>query len=114
MAKITTACDCVLQAGFTIRNKVLAEGEYLVFRTVLLTDDGAVFVREVMTADGTGDASDTHCTLRYDLGGKQVVAGNYAWELLFYDSDGNAHCLLPAEDGKLTVYDRIANGEDTA
>ncbi len=107
MAKIKTACGCVLQAGFTLKNKVLAQDESVVFRTVLATETGALAVREVMTADGTGNTTDTHLTLSYNLADKKVIAGNYAWELLFTDAQGRAFCLVPAEDGKLTVSDRI-------
>lgn len=112
MAKITTACDCVLQAGFTLTGKLLAQDESIVFRCVLATQEGALAISEVLTDDETGDTGDTHLTLSYDLAGKKVIPGNYAWELLFYDAQGRAFCLLPAEDGKLCIFDRIAQTED--
>ena len=111
MIKIKAACGCLLQAGFTLKDRKLGEGEMLEFRTVLAGENGSVSIVRTMTEDGKGDSKNAHTTLSVDLSEYAVLPGLYGWELLLKRADGKYFCLLPA-DGNILQISRTLFAED--
>ena len=112
MARINVGVNCVMQAEFVLRNRILSDAQCVVFKARLATDHGTVLLEHAMHASEPTSATDTRARLCCDLRGMDVLPGIYSWELLLQDEDGSLHCLLPAADNVLCVY-ATATGSET-
>ncbi|MBE6812163.1 MAG: hypothetical protein E7523_04700 [Ruminococcaceae bacterium] len=104
MARINVGENCVIEADFVLRNRRLTQGQRVIFRAVVATNQGSVLLEHSMSPDSPNTYVDGHATIYCDLRDLDILPGIYTWELLLQDEDGALHCLMPASDNVLCVY----------
>lgn len=104
MARINVCAGCMINVDFVLKNRILADDERVVFRTILATDSGSLPIEHIMQHSEIKNMQDSIVHLSCDLADSDIIPGIYTWDLLLQDEDGCLHCLLPSAGNVLCVY----------